>query len=447
MNRVEGPAVALRAALLLAALSVAPAIPAQTPPPQVTYTVNTTDDLIDDDVSDGVCHTSANNCSLRAAVIQANHLTTADMIAVIRVPAGVFVLTRTEGSAEENTDLDLTTPLGANQVISIHGDGSGRTIIDGNHANSVIYVETGRTAIIANVTIRHGDNASDGGGIHNNGGFLTVAECVIEENHVTIGLGTYGSTGAGIYNANFGSLTLLNSTVRANTGDLGAGIFQAGTATIRGSTIEGNAADDGGGIYNAGQLVIVDSTLSGNSATSDGGGIYADSEEFLYNISVIGNIADLDHDENGGLGGGLYAEPGARFVVVNSLIAGNAVNGGLDASDCDGTFEVYGFNLFRETTACTFTGNGGGAVGFVSPDTTGPLQDNGGPTATHALLVGNEGIDGTTDSLGCVDETGATLMTDQRGAPRIAGVRCDVGAFEYGATVPIEDTIFSDGFE
>ena len=38
------------------------------------FVVNTSADLIDDNTDDGVCHTSANTCSLRAAVMQANHL-------------------------------------------------------------------------------------------------------------------------------------------------------------------------------------------------------------------------------------------------------------------------------------------------------------------------------------------------------------------------------------
>jgi hypothetical protein len=59
------------------------------------------------------------------------------------------------------------------------------------------------------------------------------------------------------------------------------------------------------------------------------------------------------------------------------------------------------------------------------------LQNNGGPTQTYALLPGSNAIDSTFDNLGCVDDTGAKLTTDQRGFPRPVGTRCDVGAFEY----------------
>jgi hypothetical protein len=61
----------------------------------------------------------------------------------------------------------------------------------------------------------------------------------------------------------------------------------------------------------------------------------------------------------------------------------------------------------------------------------GPLQDNGGPTETHALGAGSVAIDQIPEA-DCVDADGAPLTTDQRGQPRpeTGGTMCDVGAFE-----------------
>jgi hypothetical protein len=57
-----------------------------------------------------------------------------------------------------------------------------------------------------------------------------------------------------------------------------------------------------------------------------------------------------------------------------------------------------------------------------------PLQDNGGPTETHALRPGSPAIDA--GSLDCPP-------TDQRGEARPVGA-CDIGAFELGAEeVPV----------
>ena len=66
----------------------------------------------------------------------------------------------------------------------------------------------------------------------------------------------------------------------------------------------------------------------------------------------------------------------------------------------------------------------------------GPLQDNGGPTSTHALLPGSPAI----------DKGNTNLTTDQRGAPRFfddpnsangGGNNSDIGAFEFQGVPPV----------
>ena len=60
----------------------------------------------------------------------------------------------------------------------------------------------------------------------------------------------------------------------------------------------------------------------------------------------------------------------------------------------------------------------------------GPLTDNGGPTATHALLPGSNAIDGGDPNFGCLNYASQPIATDQRGFARNMGARCDVGALE-----------------
>lgn len=84
---------------------------------------------------------------------------------------------------------------------------------------------------------------------------------------------------------------------------------------------------------------------------------------------------------------------------------------------------------------------------MLTPSLIGPLRDNGGPTFTQALLPSSEAIDSTVDALGCIGETGMPLTTDQRGASRPAGARCDVGAYEFGSVAPVMDLIFANGFD
>lgn len=430
----------------------------------VTFTVNTTDDRLDDNTLDGLCHTSANTCSLRAAIMQANRTDTIGKV-VINVPPGIYLLTlaRSGSNGDDSGDLNLTTPLYSNQMLEIRGANALNTIIDGNQIDRVIEVAQERTVSILDLTVRNGFLQSlvpiASGGIDNNG-TLTLTRCIIEGHHAN------SSNGGGIVNVH--TLTLDASIVRANVGRVGGGIYAIGLTTIHGSRIEGNSAANGGGIANFGFLRVFDSTISGNSASLDGGGIFnveginvvsstlsgntANTNgggiedlgnAFVYSTSVMNNDADHDRDENGGIGGGVHASASARTVVVNTLVALNTI---LDApidDDCSGTLEVYGRNLFGDLGGCVFTGNGNAARGLVSAGTIGPLRDNGGPTPTHALLAGSEAIDSTT-AQGCIADNGALLSTDQRGAPRVAGVRCDVGAFEYNAVV---DRIFTDGFD
>jgi len=445
--------VALHAPVLLQARPVSAA------PTAVTFTVNSTLDQADDLTIPGTCHTAANTCTLRAAVMQANRTT--GLGATILIPAGTYTLTIPAAGAdgEANGDLNLTTPGSGSPTITITGAGPGSTIIDANHLDRVFHVHPTRVAAISDVTIRNGYLAganADGGGIYNEGS-LTVSRAAISANHVAVG------QGGGINNAPLASLTLLNSTISQNSSDYlggaignfgsldlrnstlslntaltaGGAIYSSGTLKISNSTVFGNSSNDGGGIYTGtGTVYVINSTISQNYANTNGGGI-AKYESYglvaLYNTTIVDNDADHDRDQiYGGVGGGVYSAAGARLLVVNTLIAGNTLYNAPVSDDCYGTLEAYGQNLFGDTTGCVIP-NALNA-GLISPNSFGPLQNNGGPTQTYALLPDSIAIDSTFDNLGCVDETGTQLTTDQRGFPRPIGVRCDVGAFEYSPT-------------
>ena len=72
----------------------------------------------------------------------------------------------------------------------------------------------------------------------------------------------------------------------------------------------------------------------------------------------------------------------------------------------------------------------------------GPLQNNGGPTATVVLGPGSAALDTGDPSL-AVDANGSSLNTDQRGGAyaRRVGGKVDIGAYEVQApTVPAGQT-------
>ena len=404
------------------------------------FNVDTVDDLIDDNTTDGLCHTSAENCSLRAAIMQSNHLSNTSLV-LIRVPAGIYLITRPiAGNGDDGEafgDLNLDSPPGPTQTL-ILGAGTAQTIIDGNQLDRVLSIARQRLATIDGLTLRNGVSPSSGGGVFVDGP-VTISNCVIEGNsaHTSGGANNMGiSVGA--------TLNLIRSTLRSNQADYGGGISVFSTVSIRDSTLQGNTASaSGGALYNNGQVTVTNSTISGNAANTNGGGIYSRSDAFVYSTSVINNDADHDRDENGGIGGGVYASATSRFVAVNTLFSGNTILDAPTPDNCNGVLEVYGMNLFDQIDGCTFSGNGGAAWDLVAGNSIGPLQDNGGPTLTHALLAGSEAIDATTPQ-GCINQTGFPLTSDQRSAARIAGLRCDVGAFEYGS---IADRSFQNGFD
>ena len=222
--------------------------------------------------------------------------------------------------------------------------------------------------------------------------------------------GSPGAKGGGI--RSFGTLNLHNSTVSGNSAtQRGGGISNRGRLNLDNSTLSVNkvSGDQGGGIYSCGTSVeIANSTLSANTAGSsglaNGGAIYSSCGTLTITNSTIS-------DNNAGLGGGIWV---VNIVVSlkNTIVANNT------GGNCSGTITSNGQNLDSDNT-CGLTH----PTDLPSVDPLlGPLQDNGGPTQTHALLPGSSAIDAGDD--------GAAPATDQRGVSRPQGAASDIGAFE-----------------
>jgi hypothetical protein len=402
------------------------------------FLVDTDEDLVDDDVADGRCRTAARTCSLRAAIMQANHPSVA--ATTIRLPAGLYVLTRAPGGdvAEASGDLNVALPLLQGQTLSIVGAGGGSTIIDGNHADRVLTIAEKAVVTASGLTIRNGETAQGGGGILNNG-TLTIVDCVIESNRAR--------NGGGVDNA--GTFIALDSTLRSNDAQMqGGGLHNAvpyqgapvnPKATLHRCTLSNNHAHDGGGLWATASAFAVNSTFTKNVAAGMGGGLWvwasAGQVVGVYNTTVVDNgAAGAAADSNIPNGGGAFVQGGGRLVIANVIMARNTRTQKGTADDCAGAMESYGMNLVGTSDGCVFKTPA--SWSRITPATIGPAQDNGGGTATHAITANSEAVDSTIDALGCVDETGARLTVDQRGAARPAGPRCDVGAVEFGVVAP-----------
>lgn len=455
----------------------------------LTFNVNSTADIIDANLGDGLCVAVGGGCTLRAAVMQAN--VAGGVGATIVLPAGTYLLyipvLGSDGDWEG--DLNLTTPASGNPAIQIVGSGAATTIIDPDGLSRAFNVASGRTASISGVTIRNGFVSTGDGGAIRNAGVLVVSNSLLTLNSAFLG-GAIRSTGTlavsnsvltgndgeqggaisgqgdvtltatvlssnvsnyeggGVYLA-AGTLTMVDSVLSGNSiilGNSGGGLFAyASAVVIDRTTISGNSAGyAGGGILAlSGNLFVRNSTISGNHANGDGGGIHISglaAAANIYNSSILFNEADADADVEGGTGGGIYNDA-VTVNVRNTLIAGNYLAGQPDYDDCTGTIGSYGMSLFTSPASICTIFVGLGSTGYVnSLSMIGPLQANGGPTPTHALLAGSNAIDGTLPAYPCVNEASQPLLTDQRGVTRALGLRCDVGAFEF-------NEIFRNGFE
>lgn len=101
--------------------------------------------------------------------------------------------------------------------------------------------------------------------------------------------------------------------------------------------------------------------------------------------------------------------------------------------------KAHARNLFAGDD-CTIDQISGSSAHLDPFESLGPLQHNGGPTQTIALLAGSNAINGTSvTGAVCYDSQSAVITVDQRGFLRNDGT-CDVGAYEY-------NDIFANGFE
>jgi CSLREA domain-containing protein len=266
---------------------------------------------------------------------------------------------------------------------------------------------------ITSTTFLENEANGNGGGITNSG-TITITSSTISGN------GTIGD-GGGI--SNNGTSTITNSTISENdTAGNGGGILNNGAFTITSTTISGNGTSgDGGGISNYGTLTITNSTISGNVTTGNGGGISNDGESTITSSTISGNGTT-------GNGGGIYNNNMA--TLYNTIVANNSIN------DCSGAVTDGGHNLSSDDTCSLDPGNGS------LPDTDpllSPLQDNGGPTWTHALLEGSPAID--------AGENERCSTNDQRWMPRFLDgngdliIICDIGPYERDGEFIIVTTL------
>ena len=111
-------------------------------------------------------------------------------------------------------------------------------------------------------------------------------------------------------------------------------------------------------------MTFINSTLSDNFAPLGGGGF--EGGGVIKNSTISGN-------GNGG-------------ISTNGIEIGNTILDGNTGANIDGTATSLGYNISSDDGGGNLTGPGDR---INTAPLIGPLQDNGGPTLTHALLPGS----------------------------------------------------------
>lgn len=334
-------------------------------------------------------------------------------------------------------------------------DGGG-LLVDGMTMGAVELVES---------TVDQNSAQGNGGGIASTGS-ADVVGSVVSNNSASL---NGGGIAAGSGRLNVAGSSLTNNVAMQNGGGIALGADPQGPPSTTGpvdahisfSDISSNVATlDGGAIANAGSnLFLFTSTLAGNTAVNGGGLVNSD----LGTSEVVSSTISGNSAISGGFGGGLLNN-GGTLDVTNATITQNSAtgNGGGIASlmnapttvqntiSFNNTAGSIGPDAFAETVITSGGHNivGTGGFGFinglnndqvgVNPQIDPNLVNNGGFTATHAILSGSSPAIDAGDNTS-LDANDAESQVDQRGAERILdgdatpGAVVDVGAYEFGS--------------
>src|SRR5260370_14867368 len=173
-RRASRPLMALGLALVAGlALSIRPPDAAAATLP---FQLTTTTDAPDASPGDGICADAAGQCTLRAAVQEADAQPSGSTITIL-VPAGTFALKLGVLSLTANT-------------VTVQRAGAGATTVDGRNASQVFSIAPGTSVTLGQLTIING-NASLGGGIENAGTLMLTNSTVAA---------SVAGNGGGIYN-------------------------------------------------------------------------------------------------------------------------------------------------------------------------------------------------------------------------------------------------------
>jgi len=394
---------------LLVIFIVLPAAPAL----GIQYNVNRTADAADAIPGDCICDANppAGACTLRAAIMEANHCIGADKIIL---QGRVYNLTKPPSpvSDEIGGDLDIDMDSANSNSLTIRGTGRKTVINAAAIADRVIQITgQGERLLIENLTIA-GGNAQ-----------LPLA------------------TGGGI--ESYGDAVMLsNVAVKSNSAMAGGGIYNGNVMILNNVSVTGNNAQDGGGIFNAfanSVMTLNNVTIAENTSAGGGAG-------FSTKVGAITNLNNVTVARNtaGMQAGVILIDTGGVVATRNSIVSEQTQ--GIDCQIINGSVVSSGYNI-ESATSCGLTVAGDQQnVANVGLEFT--LGNYGGAADTLPLRWPSAAID-TGDPAGCFgdpngDGIDSLLSEDQRGIARVDLVTiannapaevCDISAAEMNDLV------------
>jgi hypothetical protein len=205
---------------------------------------------------------------------------------------------------------------------------------------------------------------------------------------------------------------LTNCTLTGNSAHGGAGSGAVGSS---------GGSGYGGALFNLdGGVTLNDDTLAANTVSGGSHGTGGSSGQAAG--GAVYNLAFGNQIQSG-------AATSATLVLFNSILsttrggpdlASNALNG-----NSTNTAAITGSANLVQSRDLTNTSLAPGVITVIADPELGPLQNNGGPTPTMAILTANSPAHG----IGNASVPGLP-STDQRGLPRTVKGRLDLGAFE-----------------
>jgi CSLREA domain-containing protein len=301
------------------------------------FVVNTTADTHDAHLGDGLCADANGQCSLRAAVEEADNRPNATTTIVLDPSRGTYALTLP-------AELDLSST-----------------------ATSFMTICSGTTACVAG-----GSRATVDATATNTRAFAieTNTYVTMQDLKITGGHGDSTINGAGIDIMGVATLDRVIVTGNTTSGS-GGGIFVPTTATdaslIESSVITGNTAAKGGGIRSDHNISVSWSTISKNTSTTSSYGMGV--------MAAYGAQVSLDHT--------LLQNPGGPDCDAAGSPLGTFVSSGYNLSQSAASVCGLGDTTSSDVSGTTAALGGDGYTLTSSPTAPNAAIDEGGTCSTQ----------------------------------------------------------------